>query len=192
MVILMKRLLLSISALVLILTLLTGCNAFMEGFNKGLEGALEKDSEGVQTITSDQSQLSVDFPKSWKEEELNGIATIQMANMVKEQYMIVIEEAADDFEDGFTVGDYAEIIIENMQTVVSGATVSSIDDVTIGDNLAAKQVELSGSVDGIKCTYFITFAENDGFFYQFTAWSLPSKYDAAKSVFEDILKSVTF
>ena len=188
----MKKLLISITALVLILTLFAGCSAFMKGFREGLEQTRGKDTEGVQTVKSDRSSLSMEFPNSWKEASLHDVATIQMAFAAKEQYMIVIEESASDFDDGFTIDDYAAIILENMKTTVEVTGDSTITDTTIGGNLAAKQFELAGSIEKVKAKYLVTCIENDGIFYQFTAWSLQSKYDEAKPAFEDVLKSIAF
>ena len=185
----MKKFLVSILALTLILTVLTGCNTVMEGFNKGIDSA---DTGEVQTITSSKSGLSLDFPESWKTAEMNELATIQMALMIKEQYMMVIEEAASDFEDDFTVGEYSEIIMKNMKAALDAAEGLEIKDATVATDLAAKQFELAGSVEKVKIKYFVTCVKNDGVFYQFISWSIQSKYDEAKPVFENILKSITF
>ena len=170
-------------------------DSIKEGLQEGLEQASstpkESAPEKVQTITSDFSSISVDFPESWKTENLNDVATIQMARIAKEQYMIVIEEESVDFSDDFSVGDYADIIRTSMETVIETPEATEITDSVVG-GVAAKQFELSGSVNKIKVTYFITCVENDGMFHQFTAWSLQSKYDEAKPVFESILESVVF
>jgi len=188
----MKRLLISISTLVLTFFLFTGCSTFAEGVKEGLEQAKSNDIESVQTIKSDLSNISMSFPESWKEATLNDVATIQMSLEAKEQYMIVIEETSEDFEDEFTVDDYATIIMENMKTTVEGADVSMINESIIGNNISARQFELSGSVNKIKAKFLITCIEHEDVFYQFTAWSTQSKYEEAKPVFENILKSINF
>ena len=191
----MKKILLSCMALLLSIVLFTGCGAVMEGFKEGLQEGLGQtetaNTEGVQTVTSYESTLSIDFPKSWKEEALNDVATIQMARTSKEQYLIVIEESSEDFDDDFTASDYIEIIMATMSGAVGASETPVIKDVVAG-GIAAKQFELSGSVEKIKVKYLVTCLENDGVFHQFTAWSLQSKYDEAKPVFDSILEGISF
>lgn len=144
----------------------------------------------LQSVKSSETNLTLQFPKSWKEYELNEIATIQMANMAKEQYFVIIEETAGDFTDDFTVGDYTNIIMENMMAVVETEEDPVINDVKIGENIDAKQFEMTGAVEKVKVKYLVTCAEVDGYFCQIIAWSLQSKYDKNKPVFEEIINSV--
>lgn len=146
----------------------------------------------TQTITSAESGLSMVFPKSWKKQnDLNEEASVQMGYPVKEQYMIVLEEKKEDFVDDFTLDDYISIILSNMQTAVEASENTEITDVKI-NGLSAKQFEISGAVERIKIKYLITCVENDDVFYQITSWSLQSKYDACKPIFEEILGSISF
>ena len=198
----MRKLLLSASALVLALVLFTGCSAFLEGFKEGFEEAQEKlsSSDSAKSDSADNdsasksssSGLSVDFPDTWKETELNDIAILEMSRVAKEQYMIVIEEDGSNLNNDFTLGDYTEIIKNNMTGAVEDAEVSTLSDVTIDGRLTTKQFELSGSVQKIKVKYLVTCMKNDNTFYQFISWSTQSKYAEAKPVFESILKTVTF
>ena len=197
----MKRVLLSVTALALTLALFTGCGTIVEGFQEGLKEGLQESlgqsqskdiGNDVQTITSDFSALSVDFPKAWKTEALNDIAEIQMAQVSKEQYMIVIEESSEDFDADFTLADYTEIILYSMESAIETVEASAVADVAVGDGISAKQFELTGSVNKIKVKYLVTCIETEGFFHQFTAWSLHSKYNDAKPVFDTILNSISF
>jgi hypothetical protein len=197
----MKKFLLSITALILIFVLFTGCSLIkQEPAGQGTENnpstenspSTEEKPKDIQTVQSENSSLSMDFPKSWKETNLNDIATIQMAAVLKEQYMIVIEESALDFDESFTLDDYTAIIVENMKAGVEGAEEPILSDITVGSSVPAKQFELTGTVDKIKVKYLITCIENNGVFYQVITWSLQSRYDEAKPVFDEILTSVTF
>jgi hypothetical protein len=186
----MKKFLILVITLALILNVFSGCTIVQNAIVKGINGF--NDSDEVQTVTSEYSKLSVDFPKSWVEMSLNDVASIQMALAVKEQYMIVIEENSIDFEESFTVDDYSEVVLENMKVAVKTSENPVVSTTTIGSGLDARQFELTGSVDKINVKYLVTCVENNGVFYNFTAWSLLSKYDAAKTVFETILKSAAF
>lgn len=197
----MKKLVMSIIVLTLILALFAGCSVpkptdeSKEPSEQNTESnqGEENKSEDTQTVQSGNSSLSLDFPKSWRETDLNDIATIKMAAIAKEQYMIVIEETSVNFAENFTLDDYTSIILGNTKQMLIDFEEPSVNEVMIGDNLAAKQFELTGTLENkIKVKYLVTCVENDGVFYQITAWSLQSTYDEAKPVFDDILKSATF
>jgi hypothetical protein len=180
---------------ILVLTLalifaLTGCSTFMEGFREGI--GVGNDADGPQTVSSAESNLSLVFPGSWKENELNSIASLQMAQVVREQYLLVIEEYTSDFGYSFTLDDYASTILNNMLNTIDTTDSPVIRDTKIGLDINAKQFEITATVDNIKAKYLVSFAEVNGIFYQFVAWSLQSKYDAAKPVFEEILDSARF
>lgn len=179
----MKKILAFAAGLLIGFTLVS-CSAikFLDLNNNG--------EQGIQTVKLSETNLALEFPKNWKEHGLNEIATIQMANLAKEQYLLVIEEAVEDFTEDFTVGDYTNIIMENMMAVVESEEDPVIKDVKIGDNIDAKQFELAGVVEKVKVKYLVTCAEVDGYFCQITAWSLQSKYDKNKPVFEEIINSV--
>ena len=151
------------------------------------------DDSAMQTVKSTNSDLTLEIPASWSEQNLNSIASIQMARLTKEQYLITIEESAIDFADEFTLEEYSSIIMGNMQNAVTDLEgIPVIEDVKVGNDIDAKQFELTCAVDKIKVKYLVTCIDVDGTFYQFVQWSLQSKYDAAKPVFDDILKSTIF
>jgi hypothetical protein len=185
----MKKYILLLSALILLFTL-SGCSEFIRGFRDGIGSG--DDSAATQTIKSAESNLSLEVPGSWREYDLHEQASIQMAHLAREHYLIVMEELGIDFVDDFTLQDYAEIIRNNMVDIVDNADNPVITDATIGNNINAKQFELAGTVDGIKIKYYVTFAKTNDVFYQFVTWSLQSRYDDAKPVFDEILRSATF
>jgi len=212
----MKRILVFLSALVFVFSL-TGCSAFMEGFREGLaaeSGVSEtpaavsaerspsrerlsagSDAGETQLIRSAESSLSLVFPGSWVEMEgrdRNEFASIQMGQRLGDQYLLVIEEPTSDFDDDFTLFEYAYLILDEMTYLVNPTDTPLIEDVEIGDSIHAKQFELTGSVDRIRVRYLVTVVEYNDIFYQLVAWSTPSRYDTAKPIFMEILNSVTF
>ncbi len=54
------------------------------------------------------------------------------------------------------------------------------------DGMNAKSIILSGSVDGIKVRYFITFVESDKHFVQVIFYSLQSKFDGLLDEFKKV------
>jgi len=186
----MKRVVVTALTLSLVLVL-AGCSAFINGFKEGLEQQTGSSTDGVQVVSSDVSSLSMEFPDSWRTYELNENSSIQMAHLVREQYFAVIEESGIDFDDNFTIENYASAILSSMLIVVDTTEKPQIMDAII-NGIDVKQFELSGSFEGIRVTYLITFANTNGMFYQFIAWTLQSRYETAKPVFEGILESMSF
>ena len=195
----------------LILAILVGfslaaCGTMVKAVEKAVSDkqASEENGEGedggeagaaLQTITSAESSLTLSFPKAWKvyHGELHDDASIEIANPAKEQYMIVLEESAEDFVEGFNVDDYLEIFLEGMVEGIDLEVEPVIQPAKFGkDGLDARQARMSGAVDSIKVEYFLVCAEVNGIFYQVIAWSLPSRFDAAKPLYDEVIASATF
>ena len=183
----MKKLLILAVAIVMLTAQFTACGPIASI----LGDAIDNSSDTPQTVATRSGDLTMEFPGSWTNLVLNEVAAVQMGFALKEQYMIVIEESAEDFDEDFTIDEYAQIIAGNMLVSVESAETTPIADVTIGSEIAAKQFEITGSVNKIKVKYVITCAIYNNTYYQFTAWSLQSKYGEAKSVFDTILQSVS-
>jgi hypothetical protein len=161
-----------------------------EGQQSEEEPAVEEEV-AVQIITSTDSGLTMEFPETWTEGHESAEATIEMDSTISGEYIIVYEDIAEDFVDGYTLDDYMMNIYENMPSSFDTPEASEIIDVTIGDNIPAKQFEISGSTSGVKTKYQVTCAAADDRFYQIIAASSPSSYDAAVPVFDRILASAT-
>lgn len=199
----MKKTIALITVLLLILTMFSGCSmlANLADKDKGGEEVTDTDSGkkdetedkgSDQTIKSDASSISFVFSSDWSEVSLVEDASIEMANLAAEKYFVVIEESVVDFEDDFTIEDYAKIIMDQMESGIENGEKTGPEKVTIGDNIPAVQYELAGSIDKIKIKYVLTCFEHDGIFYQALAWSLQSKYDDVKPDFLKVLNSVSF
>ena len=179
----MKKIL-TLTLILAILLFSTSCSLLLE---------LSKiNNDGNQSIQSGESGLVMVFPKSWSKYELHDEATIQMCNMLKDQYFIVLEEDSIDFASDYTLEHYVSTIFENMRVGIDTSDKADFKDVVVGKNIKAKQFELAAIVEKIKVKYLVTCTEVDGIYYQFTAWSTQSKYDDAKPVFEEILDSASF
>lgn len=150
----------------------------------------KKDStEPTQTVKSTDGIVSLTMPKTWKATELNAVATLEMALPEKEQYLIVIIENRQDFADTFTLDNYTDIIKNNMKNAVAGGSLTEAKDTTIGKDIKAKELYLTGTINNIKAKYLIWTAEDDNHFYQIITWSLLSKFDNAEGVYRDIVKT---
>jgi len=149
-------------------------------------------SGDTNRVKSTESKISLNFPSTWIEMDLNPIATIQMGLGEKEQFFMVIEEPFTDFESGTTVLDYAELVRDHLVNNTGAASTPSLKKVTIAKNITGQQFELAVEFEEMNITYYITCIEGDGHFYQLFSWSLDTTYKAAKVEFNKILDSVKF
>ncbi|MCL1907444.1 MAG: hypothetical protein FWG08_05995 [Propionibacteriaceae bacterium] len=94
------------------------------------------------TVESTYSNLKLEIPTTWKEEDLNDDASIQVGSQIREQYLIVLEDSAVDFEDGFTLYDYADLVLDGMLEWVDTAVVPTIIDTEMA-GFDARQFELN-------------------------------------------------
>ncbi|MDR2157304.1 MAG: hypothetical protein LBO81_05950 [Clostridiales Family XIII bacterium] len=175
----------------MLLPTMTACGLLGNSASKDDGDANQEES--FQEIVSSESGLAVSFPKSWRnaEGELNDVASIEMARESKEQYFIVIEDAAADFTDDMELQAFGDIVLGNMQGELVDAKTTEWADITVGDGTPAKQIELRGVINEVlKVTYLITVFEGADTYYQGICWSLDSTYAAGKPVFDEILASV--
>ncbi|MCL2784653.1 MAG: hypothetical protein FWD55_04305 [Propionibacteriaceae bacterium] len=148
--------------------------------------------EETQQVTSALSSFTMSFPLTWEKLDLNDAASIEMGRSNKDQYLIVIEDVAEDFDSNFTLEDFTDIVLGNLIDMMETATDPQIVDFMTTRGISGKQVEFAGVVDKIRVKYLLTTIQKNDVFYQILAWSTQSKYDAAKPVFDDILDSVGF
>ena len=151
----------------------------------GQNGPVSGDTK-VVTATDQKSQLTV--PGSWKDlpaSAKNELAVLQLGDLPKEQYVLVISENASDFEN-FTA--FSAASIEGAKTLVAGAEVGEQRKLTIG-GLNAVQYQVTGKAGGVKAVFWYTMVEGKRGFYQVLGWTLPSKKPEAEPVVLKVIDS---
>ncbi|WLQ13362.1 NINE protein [Hahella aquimaris] len=129
-------------------------------------------------LRSADGRLSLSVPGRWKKmDDLNEEASLGAGNLFDDAYALILEESRADFEDGYTLTDYSELIVSLMQeSLVNHRTLGEWRPLVV-NGLPARQVALTGSVDGVKVTYLITTVMGEENFYQVLGWTLASRYD---------------
>lgn len=108
---------------------------------------------------------------------LNSQATLQIANLRAEKYLIVIPDNAQSlFDQGFTFEDYCDWIVDNFSTGIANSELTELGDLTI-DNFPAKRYQLDGTLDDLKVTYFLTMINGGATYFQVVAWTLTDMLD---------------
>ncbi|MBU6950977.1 NINE protein [Hahella sp. HN01] len=143
-----------------------------------------------KVLRSADGRLSLSVPGRWKKmDDLNEEASLGVGNLFDDAYALILEESRVDFEDGYTLTDYSELIVSLMQeSLENPRTLGEWSPVEI-NGLPARQVALTGSTGGVKVTYLITTVMGDAHFYQVLGWTLASRYDSKSEVLQAVAAS---
>lgn len=157
------------------------------GVGVAVSGWQGQDAEPtVITSTDGQSQLTV--PASWSvQEDLHDDAELEVANLLQEQYVIVLTENKSDFVDT-DLDSYSDLVAESVVEAAGAEDIGDATELTINGN-AAQQYEVHGTVDNLKVVYWLTTVEGEQNFYQVLAWTLESKAEANEPVFQEVVQS---
>ncbi len=178
--------------------LMTSCMSAADGLIDRLEAMLgdtnsdpdsDSDSDELTEVTSEDGVFSVMAPKSWeKTDELNDEAQISLMNERKELYLMCISESLLDFDDSATVDDYFALVKESMSGSIENAVWTEPAAETL-NGASAISVELSGTINKVKITYFITLYKTESSFTQVIGWTIFSKTDANRAIITEVAKS---
>lgn len=173
--------------LVSVLLLVSG---FM-GCSKVLQQVEKKVNENVteKIVKGSDGKTQITVHSDWKEEkELNAAANIQVANRVQEKYAVVISESTADFSKDIKVGEFADLMKNNMVQNITDASVTDMTDMTI-NGMPAKYFEIQGEVNKIKVKYLIAAVKGKAGLHQIITWTLNSKYDQNKEELKKAIQS---
>ena len=188
----MKKFLAIILTMVMTMSLMSctivGGNANNE--TNGQESSAENAAAEFQTVQSTKSSLKLEVPVTWNKLDLNPLATIQMGDIRKEQYLCAIEEPTIELVFPLSLDEYSDLVLNSMLANYDTVDTIILRNITIGNGIQARQIEFNSSFRGTESTNLFTFVKTDEVYYQILTWSTPSKYDAAKPVFESILARV--
>lgn len=150
---------------------------------KGISAAAKAASE-AKTLSGPDGQFHIDVPGNWSDNDLGSEdASVQVANLFREEYLLVIEETKADFEADFTVSDFADLASSLVEESLVGGNRGELTELTI-NGLPAARCRIKGSADGVQVVYLNTYIEGAEHFYQVMAWTLPSKEKIAFPIFE--------
>lgn len=139
-------------------------------------------------VSPDGGGFSMETPENWKLlANLHEEAGLQAGNLFREEYLIVLTEAKEDFGGGIV--DFADLTAGNMVDSLADAKVSEVREFEL-DGMPAVQRKISGTVDLVKIVYLHTALESDTRYHQVLAWTVKSKESSAIPVFEDAVKTI--
>jgi hypothetical protein len=148
-------------------------------------GTVTSSETRVVTATDGKSRLTV--PASWQdlpEAGRNEVATIQLGDLRKEQYVMVITGAKSDFDSLAAFAEAAMTDAENLEESDIGPERA----LTVG-GLPAVQRVVTGKSEGIRIVYWFTMVEGKNSFFQVIGWTLPSRRGDAEPAIAEVIDS---
>lgn len=147
-------------------------------------------TSGKDVVLTDSADLTeITLPGGWTEANgLNDEADLQALNLSagNENYLMVLNEPKTDFDDGFTLQEYYDLIM-SMQTdgsLIGNAVHSDPVETDINGNKGI-QFEVRGEVDKVKIAYLFTLVESENGFHQVIFWTNANKMDDNKQTYID-------
>jgi len=160
-----------------------GCN-FANQIKKEIE---KTQTPKVVTATDNKCQLTV--PGNWQTRtDLHEEAALQTANLLSDQYAIVISESKADFNEDILLEDYTDLLKRSTKMKVSDVTFTESKLLEI-NGYPASQYEAEGSVDKIKIKWIFTVINAPKHFHQVVAWTTPSRFEQNKPVLTEVINS---
>lgn len=173
----------SLFALALILFTTVGCS-----FINQVKKEVEK-SQAPKDIFATDNSCKITVPGNWQTRtDLQEDAVLQAANTFSEQYVVVITEGKTDFSEDTSLSDYAQLLKSATKQNVSDITFSEIKNIQI-NGLPAVQYEGEGTVEKIKIKWLFNLIDSGKKYHQLVLWTLPSKYEKNKPIFDDVINS---
>ncbi|WP_250436250.1 hypothetical protein [Hanstruepera flava] len=169
--------------------------------DKAAKNVAVQDSESLsakdyKTIYVD-SLYSLDVPNYMKElKSLHPEASLEYANIYKEAYTVVIHENKQEFISIFTeLEEYNSDLspINNYSIIQKKMFNETIEQFKFQDyglkdinGYPAKQMKITGIIDGIDFVYVVAFVEGEEYIYMLMNWTDSSRFDKLENTFEYI------
>jgi hypothetical protein len=161
----------------------------------GIAGALLAPSPGEetlgQTLISNDERFRMQVPSSWVQtDRLAEGAELQAEHESEELYVVVQLLPAADFDPSVDLERFARLAREGiLDSVENGRLNNGPVNLVIGGRPAI-QVELEGSVDGVRIAYVYTVMRVRAGFVEVIAWTLPSMIEETRPLLRSITGSV--
>lgn len=145
-------------------------------------------SQAPQKLLTKDKRIEITVPKSWTSDlSLNDKADLGAKYPSKEEYIILLDESKEDFED-MNLQKHSDLTLGALRKNLDGSEASEPEELTI-NGLPARQVVVKGTSDGVKVVFLHTTVETDKSFCQVLAWTLSSDWDDNKDDLQQVVKS---
>ena len=145
-------------------------------------------SSSTQPVSDRLGLIELRVPDNWSSRtDLNDDAIFQMANLRREEYMIVIDDTFSDVGD-ISLAEYASLQNDSLSN--SGANLRLVSNSEIQVNgQTALQYQMQANVENNDIDYMIVYLEGKERYYFVMMWTLSSKKNKAWSVFNSVIRT---
>ena len=151
-------------------------------------------NEKFETVTFPDFQ--VDLPEYMTEVDLqNPNAQLQYGDILKEHYVLVIEERVSDLESlgfDFTIEDYMDFALENVLNTISNSKSERLNETVKNDTgIDYITYKIWGTFDeeDIDVYYRLTVYKSDDNFYNLMTWCMAEDERAYEPIMDKMVKS---
>jgi len=141
-----------------------------------------------ERITFLDNQFAVTKPASWSlRDDLNDEADLQMANLFKEAYMVVLSESKEDFDD-ITLEEHGDLTKSLMKDGLENYQESKPEYIG-GNKYKTMRHIISGQTEGLDIIYWHVTIETKEHFHQMLFWSLASTFEKNADTYTSVIQS---
>ena len=145
-------------------------------------------SKKPQRIEFLDNSFAVMKPVSWSlRDDLNDVADLQMGNLLKEAYAIIISESKMDFED-LSLQGHSDITRSMLREGLDNYNESGPEYLD-NNEFPMLRYRLTGTAEGVHITYWHVTIETAAYYHQMILWSLKSKFAKNKADFNAVIQS---
>ncbi len=144
-------------------------------------------SQNTKTVRSKDGSTSLQIPGHWTSlPELNATATLANGNKIKEEYLMVISEAADELS--LSLEEVEQQTGETLEELM-GAKGSSQPEVFTLNGLPAIRRIITGKMDGVTLVYIRTWVATKSHYHQLHGWTITRRKATALPIIEKAMAS---
>lgn len=157
--------------------------------SKRISNYVETDQGGISggIVQTNDHQLQFKLPGHWKLlKNLNKEASLQVGNLYKEQYMVVLSYSKLDFVGGLE--DHFKHTTDQLMITIQNPTRLKDNKFNV-NGMPAMQSTISAKLNRLNITYLQTSIEGQQAFHQVLCWTLTSKRTSAFPVFNNVIRS---
>lgn len=168
-----KKTITAIGSLAFMLPFLISCDSF---------------SAEPQTVTFLNHSFSVTMPASWSlRDDLNDVADVQMGDLIKEAYAIIISENKMDFNN-MSLQGHSDLTRALVRDSLQNYRESGPEHLDNG-KFPALRYRLEGTIDDLNVVYWHVTLETANHYHQILMWSLKSKFAGNETDFNSLIRS---
>ncbi len=154
----------------------------------GCGGGFDKPTD----VPSSGGTVTITAPKGWSTQtELNAEADIQIANIWKDMYLIVLSEPKSDFPEDMDYLAHSELTRGEIMKALTNASQDEGPNNLDFEGRKAVEYQISGQVEGTDIVYLHTTIDDRSMYHQVLAWTTPARFDEAKATLRTAARSVS-